>query len=106
MRIPLLLAMGVAALPISPAQATDGRLGPTSSGTVQIMVSVAPRAWQTSTGQLCVAAPARGYSLKTSDGAPIEGSISGTTDCSGTIKAESITLTSAPADNLVIVSAE
>jgi hypothetical protein len=106
MRVSFLLAMVVAALTVSAAQATDVRLGPTSSGTVRIMVSVAPRAWQTSTGQLCVAAPASGYSLKTSDGASIEGSISGTADCSGTIKAESITLTSAPADNLVIVSAE
>jgi len=48
----------------SAALAGDGRLGPMSSGTVVIRVSVAPRAWQASANTLCVAGPASGYSVR------------------------------------------
>ena len=49
------------------ATAADGRFGPTSSGSITIRVSVAPRAWQASGDTLCVAGPPAGYSLRLAD---------------------------------------
>lgn len=47
--------------------ASDGRMGPMSSGSIAITVSVAPRAWSANDGSLCVSAPASGYSLRLAD---------------------------------------
>ena len=50
------------------ATAADGQFGPTSSASITIRVSVAPRAWQASGDRLCVAGPPAGYSLRLADG--------------------------------------
>ncbi|MCW3797712.1 hypothetical protein OMW55_07835 [Sphingomonas sp. BN140010] len=50
------------------ALAADGRLGPTSSTSLSIRVSVAPRAWQANSDTLCVAGPPAGFSLRPDQG--------------------------------------
>lgn len=59
-----LVALGLIGGGAAPALAADGAMGPTSTASVTISVSVAPRAWQSGADRLCVAAPASGYSLR------------------------------------------
>lgn len=59
-----LVAAGLTAGWAAPGLAADGSIGPTSTASITISVSVAPRAWQASADRLCVAAPASGYSLR------------------------------------------
>jgi len=52
------------------ALAADGQFGPTSSASIAIRVSVAPRAWQASGDTLCVAAPG-GFTIRTEPSSPL-----------------------------------
>jgi len=57
--------IAAATLPLpSGAMAADGRMGASSTGSIVISVSVAPRAWRQTADQLCIAAPVSGYSLR------------------------------------------
>lgn len=70
MRAPLTAAcvLTLVSVPAEAAAAADGRMGQSSTGSIAIRVSVAPRAWQAASGTLCVAAPPAGYSLRLASG--------------------------------------
>ena len=60
-----LAAAGLLFLIPAPVGASDGALGPQSSGSVTIRVSVAPRVWRAASDTLCVAAAPGSFSLRT-----------------------------------------
>ncbi len=65
-------AAGFAALLFegSMAAAADGQMGASSSASITIRASVAPRAWSAANHTLCVAGPPTGYSLRLDEGSP------------------------------------
>ena len=81
MRSAALMFAVVAGLAPAAAVAADGRLGPVSSASVTIRVSVAPRAWQAGGGGLCVKGPVGGYRITAESGAPPVALAKGSSPC-------------------------
>ncbi|URD60181.1 hypothetical protein M8312_10320 [Sphingomonas sp. KRR8] len=96
---------GLLTVGAAPASAADGAIGPTSTASVMISVSVAPRAWTSSSGTLCIAAPAAGYSLRLAGSTePLAGgSSAGTCSAGGQAAAVPATL-QASGETLLIVA--